>query len=129
MRKDVYFMQTGKNTVIILGANTLTGAYFVYNESGDIAILMDDRDYVCTIYNCNRDQLKDIVRFLEWDPDYPDPYLSRKYGIEDPDIFGGVMRYQEWFDVLYELSVIDSNVEVDFSMDLAEAFHDMFSII
>lgn len=129
MRKDVYFMKMEKNTVTTLYANTSTGAYFVYNESEDIAILMDDGAYVCAIYNCSYDQIKDIARFLEWDPNYPDSYLSRKYGIEDPDIFGGVMRYQEWFDVLYELGVIDSNVEVAFDVELDEAFRDMFSII
>lgn len=90
---------------------------------------MDDRAYVCTIYNCSYVQIKDIARFLEWDPNYPDSYLSRKYKIEDLDIFGGVMRYQEWFDVLYEMGVIDSNIEVAFNVDLDEAFHDMFSII
>lgn len=87
---------------------------------------MDDGNYVCTIYNCSFDQIKDTARFLEWDPNYPDSYLSRKYGIEDPDIFGGIMRYQEWFEVLYEIGVIDSNAEVDFSVDLTEAFRDMF---
>lgn len=119
-------MKMEKNAVITLKANTGTGAYFVYNESADIAILMDDGNYVCTIYNCSYDQIKDIALFLEWDPNYPDSYLSRKYGIEDPDIFGGIMRYQEWFDVLYEIGVIDSNVEVAFDVELDEAFRDMF---
>lgn len=119
-------MQMEKNTVITLNAITSTGAYFVYNESADLAILMDDGDYVCTIYNCSFEQIKDIARFLEWDPNYPDSYLSRKYRIEDPDIFGGIMRYEEWFEVLYEMSVIDSNVEVAFDVKLDEAFRDMF---
>lgn len=122
-------MRMEKNIVITLDANTSTGTYFVYNESADMAILMDDRDYVCAIYNCSYDQIKETTHFLEWDPNHPDSYLSRKYGIEDPDVFGGVMRYQEWFDVLYELGVIDSNVEVAFDVDLDEAFRDMFSIM
>ena len=123
--KGCIFYANGKNTVITLNTNTSTGAYFVYSESAGIAIFMDDFNYVCTIYGCDYGQIKDIARFLEWDPNHPDSYLLRKYGIEDPDIFGGIMRYQEWFDVLYELGV----AEVDFDTDLQVAFHDMFSII
>ena len=125
----MYIYENGKNIVITLDAITSTGAHLVYNESADMAILMDDGDYVCAIYNCSFDQINGIARFLEWDPNYPDSYLSRKYGIEDPDIFGGIMRYQEWFEVLYEIGVIDSNVEVAFDVKLDEAFLDMFSTI
>ena len=54
---------------------------------------------------------------MDYDSDrHPSRYLSNKYGFDfGEDIFGGVMRWQEWFDVLYDLGVIDDNQLVEFN--------------
>ena len=90
----------------------------IASSSGDTAIIFTvDNEFAACIGNTTKKQLDDIALFMDYDPDrQPSRYLSNKYNFDfGEDIFGGVMRWQEWFDVLYDLGVIDDNQLVEFN--------------
>lgn len=114
------------NVVKIECDDMFVDSYFVFNPSESAAVLFSDGRYRCSIYDCTLNELKDVAVFWGWNPDRPNTYLARKYNIRDYDIFGGVMRMQEWFEVLFELGVLSEDVVVDFNDDLETAFREMF---
>jgi hypothetical protein len=87
------------------------GSYMLTSHSGEVAIFFDvDNIYLGTLFGCNSTQIKDVALFMDYNADNPNNYLCNKYNIDpDDDIFGGVMTWNEWIEVLYDLDVITEN--------------------
>jgi len=87
------------------------GSYMLTSHSGEVAIFFDvDNIYLGTLFDCNNTQIKDVALFMDYNADNPNKYLCNKYSIDpDDDIFGGVMTWNEWIEVLYDLDVITEN--------------------
>ena len=109
---------------------TTYGDYMLVTRSGDVAVFFDvDNIYLGTLFDCTKEQIKDIALFMEWNPDEPNRYLCNKYNIDpEDDIFGGVMRWIDWVEVLYDLGVLDENqiAEPDNKLSLEEALAEIF---
>lgn len=116
-------MKTRKFGLIKLQQTNEYGGFILTDTDGNTGILFDeDQQYVCTIFDAGLTILKDIVLFMEWDPDDPNTYLSRKYNIvEDTDIFGSVMDARTWFEVLEDIGVLGEVIVIDFNLPLEQA--------
>ena len=112
-----------KKNLNIVKLETGQEGFILTNTDGGVGLMFDrDQDYLCTIFDADLTTLKDIALFMEWNPDNPNTYLSRKYNIiDDTDIFVSVRKLTAWFDVLYDIGVINEYVEVDFKLPLEQA--------
>ena len=111
------------------GPNGYNGR-IIASQDWVVALFLDsDDEYWGVLFGGTAEQIRDIVRFMEYNPDKPDVALCRKYGITPgDDIFGGVMHWETWFDALRELGVIRKNQTLESYNECSfeEAFRELF---
>lgn len=97
-------------------------------DSANTAIMFEDREYLAVLFDVNMDIIKDLVAFMDWDPEEPNEYLCRKYNITDWDtMFDIVGNLETWFEVLVDLGVLSrENIGYSYEYPLETAISELF---
>lgn len=116
-----------KNTIVFTTGDYIEQSILTTN-SANTAIMFDDREYIAVLFDINMDIIKDVVAFMDYDPEEPNEYLCRKYNITDWDtMFDIVAHIETWFEVLISLGVLDrENIGYSYEYPLETAISELF---
>lgn len=116
-----------KNTILFTTGDYVEESILTTN-SANTAIMFEDGEYLAALFDVNMDIIKDVVAFLDYNPEEPNEYLCRKYNITDWDtMFDVVAHLETWFEVLIDLGVLRrENIGYSYEYPLETAISELF---